>query len=171
MDVKIQARVSRLEVSTSLSPADLAGLQTKLDSLGVVGEQALKIARGLAEVLSNIEGATGDLKLIALEAENGARSLSLTFEASSAGATSKSLDTTPSNLGAQTRIGDMGLSSRARKAIIRLGSGCIATAGDLANYSEDELAQQKSCGEVTVGEIKHKLGAVGLRLRSDSRYP
>ena len=60
----------------------------------------------------------------------------------------------PRSTGVQTRLGDLELSARSRKALERLG---CATLGDLAAMTEEKLLGQKNFGETSLNEIKQVL--------------
>ena len=67
----------------------------------------------------------------------------------------------PRSSGAQTRVEDLELSARSRKAVERLG---CATLGDLAALTEEKLLGQKNFGETSLNEIKQVLRRHGLTL-------
>lgn len=61
-------------------------------------------------------------------------------------------------------IGDLSLSVRARKCMIRLG---ISTIGELLRHTGDELLECKNFGVTSLNEVRDKLAAYGLKLRGD----
>jgi DNA-directed RNA polymerase alpha subunit len=69
----------------------------------------------------------------------------------------------PSTKGAAetTRVADLELSARSRKALERL---TIETLGDLAKLSEEKLLAQKNFGETSLNEVKQILRRYGLNL-------
>jgi DNA-directed RNA polymerase alpha subunit len=171
MDVTQEVQVDRLEVKTSLSSEALVVLEAKLPPIGTIGEESLKIARIFAQALENIQGATGDLRLIAIKAASGKLSFSLTLEASSFSAPSESSAAALPNRGAGTKFDDLELSTRARQTIIRMMrplSVSDITAADIAKNSIDELQNERGCGPKTVAEIREKLGALGLKMQGDN---
>jgi DNA-directed RNA polymerase subunit alpha len=60
------------------------------------------------------------------------------------------------------QVGDLELSVRSRKALQRLN---IATVGELASRTEDELLGCKNFGHTSLNEIKQQLATFGLGLR------
>ena len=69
----------------------------------------------------------------------------------------------PRATGTQTRLADLELSARSRKALERLG---CATLGELAAMTEEKLLGQKNFGETSLNEIKQVLRRHGLNLAS-----
>ncbi|MCR4416069.1 MAG: RNA polymerase subunit alpha domain protein, partial [Thermoguttaceae bacterium] len=61
-------------------------------------------------------------------------------------------------------IGDLALSVRARKCMIRLG---INTVGELVRHTGDELLECKNFGVTSLNEVREKLAGLGLKLRGD----
>ena len=61
-------------------------------------------------------------------------------------------------------IADLNLSVRARKCMTRLG---LATIGELARKSGDELLECKNFGVTSLNEIREKLTEMSLKLRGD----
>jgi DNA-directed RNA polymerase subunit alpha len=61
-------------------------------------------------------------------------------------------------------IGDLNLSVRARKCMIRLGINTIA---ELVRRTGDDLLECKNFGVTSLNEVREKLQAHGLRLRGD----
>jgi DNA-directed RNA polymerase subunit alpha len=62
-----------------------------------------------------------------------------------------------------TRVADLELSARSRKALERL---TLETLGDLAKMTEEKLLAQKNFGETSLNEIKQVLRRYGLNLAS-----
>jgi DNA-directed RNA polymerase subunit alpha len=61
-------------------------------------------------------------------------------------------------------IGDLSLSVRARKCMIRLG---ITTIGELIRRTGDELLECKNFGVTSLNEVRDKLSVHSLKLRGD----
>ncbi len=61
-------------------------------------------------------------------------------------------------------IGDLNLSVRARKCMIRLG---LNTIGELLRRTGDDLLECKNFGVTSLNEVREKLTAQGLKLRGD----
>ncbi len=61
-------------------------------------------------------------------------------------------------------VSELNLSVRARKCMIRLN---IATIGDLARRTGDELLECKNFGVTSLNEVREKLAAQALKLRGD----
>lgn len=61
-------------------------------------------------------------------------------------------------------IGELNLSVRARKCMIRLG---VSTIGDLVRRTGDELLECKNFGVTSLNEVREKLVGHGLKLRGD----
>lgn len=164
MEVKIQNRVTEIEVSTDLSPKDLKGLDAQMAPLGAAGTKVLKIIRELANAVATIEGAACDLKLIALAAQDGALDFSVTFAARSPGYPYESVAHIPPNLKSQTPISELEVSVRAKKTLLRLG---VETVGQLSNYDADDIGHTKCCGPVTVQELRVKAAAYGVKFKGE----
>ena len=62
-----------------------------------------------------------------------------------------------------TSISELDLSVRSRRCMARLN---IQTVGDMVTRTEEELLSTKNFGQTSLMEIRQKLGAKGLRLRS-----
>ncbi|MHB1036697.1 MAG: tetratricopeptide repeat protein [Pirellulales bacterium] len=72
---------------------------------------------------------------------------------------------TPDEQALLTRpIGDLNLSVRARKCMIRLG---ISTVGELVRHTGDDLLECKNFGVTSLNEVREKLTVMGLKLRGD----
>jgi DNA-directed RNA polymerase subunit alpha len=61
-------------------------------------------------------------------------------------------------------IGDLNLSVRARKCMVRLG---LSTIGELLRRTGDDLLECKNFGVTSLNEVREKLTIQGLKLRSD----
>lgn len=61
-------------------------------------------------------------------------------------------------------IGDLNLSVRARKCMVRLG---INTVGELVRKTGDDLLECKNFGVTSLTEVRERLTTMGLRLRGD----
>lgn len=61
-------------------------------------------------------------------------------------------------------IGDLNLSVRARKAMVRLG---LVTLGDLCRRTGDDLLECKNFGVTSLNEVRERLTLLGLKLRGD----
>jgi DNA-directed RNA polymerase subunit alpha len=61
-------------------------------------------------------------------------------------------------------IGDLNLSVRARKAMVRLG---LTTIGELIRKTGDDLLECKNFGVTSLNEVRDKLSELGLKLRGD----
>ena len=61
-------------------------------------------------------------------------------------------------------IGDLNLSVRARKCMIRLG---VSTIGELVRRTGDELLECKNFGVTSLNEVREKLTGHALKLRGD----
>ena len=61
-------------------------------------------------------------------------------------------------------IGDLNLSVRARKAMVRLG---LTTIGELIRKTGDDLLECKNFGVTSLNEVREKLSEMGLKLRGD----
>jgi DNA-directed RNA polymerase subunit alpha len=62
-------------------------------------------------------------------------------------------------------VSSLELSVRARKCLQRLG---IATVGELASKSENELLESRNFGTTSLREIKNQLSELGLTLRASA---
>lgn len=61
-------------------------------------------------------------------------------------------------------IGDLNLSVRARKCMVRLG---LSTVGELVRRTGDDLLECKNFGVTSLNEVREKLAVHGLKLRGD----
>lgn len=61
-------------------------------------------------------------------------------------------------------IGDLNLSVRARKCMVRLG---LTTIGELVRKTGDDLLECKNFGVTSLNEVREKLTGMGLKLRGD----
>jgi DNA-directed RNA polymerase subunit alpha len=61
-------------------------------------------------------------------------------------------------------IGDLNLSVRARKCMVRLG---LSTIGELVRRTGDDLLECKNFGVTSLNEVREKLAIQGLKLRGD----
>ena len=61
-------------------------------------------------------------------------------------------------------IGDLNLSVRARKCMIRLG---ITTLAELMRRTGDDLLECKNFGVTSLNEVREKLSSLGLKLRGE----
>jgi DNA-directed RNA polymerase subunit alpha len=61
-------------------------------------------------------------------------------------------------------IGELGLSVRAKKCMIRLG---ISTVGELVRRTGDDLLECKNFGVTSLNEVREKLAGVSLKLRGE----
>lgn len=156
MEVKTETSFKSLQISTDLSSQDLLALVAKVDGLGPIGEKVLKIVRELADVVRNIEGATCDLNLIACSVEEGSLTFSVKLEASSQQCSMYTVPTIP--------VSELHLSRRAGRVLARLG---VRTLNQLTQLTEEDLRQQKNCGEVTVDEIRTKLAERQFHLKGE----
>lgn len=71
----------------------------------------------------------------------------------------------PPRLPPDTELWNLGMSIRARKAMVRLK---VNTLGELAGLTADELLQAKNFGQTTLREVRAMLARHGLALRGDS---
>lgn len=156
MEVKVETEVKKLELSTDLSAADLSEVAARLSRLGPVGERALKIVRNLAAAIENIEGATSELKLVALASEDGAFKIAISLSSASEGCSLNSSSALP--------IAALELSARARSALKRLG---IVTLNDLTRKTADDLLDVKNISFNTVEEVRGELAKFALKLKGD----
>jgi DNA-directed RNA polymerase subunit alpha len=61
-------------------------------------------------------------------------------------------------------IGDLNLSVRARKCMVRLG---LTTIGELLRKTGDDLLECKNFGVTSLNEVREKLTQFNLKLRGD----
>jgi DNA-directed RNA polymerase subunit alpha len=61
-------------------------------------------------------------------------------------------------------VGDLNLSVRARKCMVRLGINVLA---ELCRRTQDDLLECKNFGVTSLNEVREKLGVLGLKLRGE----
>jgi DNA-directed RNA polymerase alpha subunit len=156
MEIKVETEVKKLELSTDLSGPDLSEVAVRLSTLGPVGERALKIVRNLVAAIENIEGATSELKLVALASEDGALKIAINLSSASEGCSLNSSSALP--------ITELELSARARNVLNKLG---IVTLNDVTLKAADDLLDVKNSGHHTVSEVRRELAKFNLKLKGE----
>ena len=155
--MKIESDTERLQLSSSLSPQDLAEAQSQLGQFGEPGTEALAIMKRVGEMIAKIDSLSAEFKLILCYSDDGKLSGSFSLNAST------------SNFHLKDQVREQvldyeGLSNRARVVAIKRG---LLTLGQLEGHSAAELRRVKNCGDSTIEEFRNILANVGLKLKDE----
>lgn len=70
----------------------------------------------------------------------------------------------PADATLELPIGELNLSVRSRKCMVKLG---VEKIGDLVRRSSEDLLECKNFGATSLKEVREKLAAYGLKLRGE----
>jgi DNA-directed RNA polymerase alpha subunit len=156
--MKQEPKASRLEVSGDIQAGRIVFDRDQLLSDRVAGNRAFQILRSLAEVVGQLDEASGTFRLIVAASANGRLHNS-----------SLSLELCGSNGSAADSVSlpwdSLGLSSRASRVLTGLQ---VKTLGEIAALTEQQLRVPRECGDVTVDEIRYLLKDFGLSLSTET---
>lgn len=150
------AHEGKITVTCKFDPADIKLNCEELGKHGPAGAEAIEILRGLGEVVSRLNQASGIIRLAVSVSSAGVIKSGIDL------ASNRSSESLPEVAKSwDLNIANVNFSLRARRV---LEGEDLRTLGEVAMKTERQLRRVTGCGSVTCGEIKQTLAKHGLSL-------